>query len=64
MQDRCADIAHAIKSHKDIVSNSRVAAAIDAVPEDVVIKNLSFSVRSHLHLGIVWCLLLYRIHSP
>ncbi|THH06660.1 hypothetical protein EW145_g3937 [Phellinidium pouzarii] len=41
--DRCAEITHAIKSHKDIVSNNRVASVLDAIPEDVSIKNLSFT---------------------
>ncbi|EJD04577.1 uncharacterized protein FOMMEDRAFT_167736 [Fomitiporia mediterranea MF3/22] len=48
--DRCADIAHAIKSHKDVVSNSRVAAALDVIPEDIAIKNLSFNYPLSLKL--------------
>ncbi|KAI5117803.1 hypothetical protein M0805_004563 [Coniferiporia weirii] len=48
--DRCADIAHIIKSHKDIVSNNRVASVLDAIPEDVAIKNLSFNYPLSLKL--------------
>ncbi|KAL5518380.1 hypothetical protein ACEPAH_62 [Sanghuangporus vaninii] len=48
--DRCAELVHAIRSHKDIVSNTRVAASLDAIPEDIAIKNLSFSTPHSLKL--------------
>ncbi|KAH8111512.1 hypothetical protein DFH11DRAFT_1613715 [Phellopilus nigrolimitatus] len=40
---RCADIVHSIKSHKDIVSNNRVASVLDVISEDAPIKTLSFN---------------------
>lgn len=50
------ELVHAIKSHKDLITNVRFATVIDAIPEDVVAKNMSFSV-NEICLGAYFVLL-------
>ena len=50
---RCMNILLAIKTHKDIVSNTRIAASLDAISEDVVVNNASFNVSNcSAYLGL------------
>lgn len=51
-QDHCAEIVHAIKAYKDVVSNIRIASVLDAIPEEAPIMNLSFNVSDNLVISL------------